>query len=98
MTLGDTGTKTNGWIMKKKREKKGNNNRATSAWIDRTALNPAIGPTGKLPPTTTVTSTTMIMTNSVADLKPSIHKLIQVITDDSNMKIYCDSVIAVAFQ
>ena len=30
-TLGDTGNETPGWIVKKKREKKGDNNRATSA-------------------------------------------------------------------
>ena len=43
------------------------------------------------------TSTTTIMSNSVADLKPSIHKLIRVITD-SNTKIDGDCVMAVAFQ
>ena len=75
-TLGDTGNKTSEWTVKENRKKKGNNNHATSSWIQRTALNPAISPTSKLPPTPTVASTTTIMTNSVADLKPAIHKLI----------------------
>ena len=75
-TLGDTGNKTSELIVKKNRKKKGNNNSATSAWISRTALNPAISSTSKLPPTPSVASTTTIMMNSVADLKPAIHKLI----------------------
>ena len=37
------------------------------------------------------------MTNSVKNLTPAIHKFIKIVTD-SNLKIHCNCVIAVAFQ